>query len=258
MRNFDNTKREPLMQESAYRTSVKLKQGNYVEVDVIRYLAKKSKDYEKQRSISWSWVFSHLELLIQRYSGGEPIEDLGPFAEQVFAQFARHQQSFPDFCLQPQEPDAYQYILWLLALATLFDMPERIAHITSWISCAPNGTQDALLSRLLARVGAPLKAGEILHKRPYSELFNVLNSTGPEQQLHMSRYLKQWYSCLRRCYWHGRDKRPASGFFGYWAFEAGMVTLLWNIDDTPYRELPYYPKDLVDHARANHGATPQP
>ena len=77
-----------------------------------------------------------------------------------------------------------------------------------------------------------------------------MNGEQAEQQQAMRNYLKKWYRGMRNCYWHDRHKaRSDAGFFGYWAFEAGLVTLLWDIDDTPYRDLPYYPKDLVDHAR---------
>ncbi|MNC33769.1 hypothetical protein D3C75_821770 [compost metagenome] len=66
----------------------------------------------------------------------------------------------------------------------------------------------------------------------------------------MRSYLKQWYRGMRNCYWHDRHKaRSDAGFFGYWAFEAGLVTVLWGVDDAPYRDLPFYPKDLVDDAR---------
>ncbi|NYI01990.1 PoNe immunity protein domain-containing protein [Cupriavidus plantarum] len=40
--------------------------------------------------------------------------------------------------------------------------------------------------------------------------------------------------------------------YGYWAFEAAAVSVLFNIDDTPFRHHPLYPKDLADWARANH------
>ncbi|WP_410952372.1 PoNe immunity protein domain-containing protein, partial [Pseudomonas sp. S1(2024)] len=71
-----------------------------------------------------------------------------------------------------------------------------------------------------------------------------------EQQQAVRSYLKQWYRGMRNCYWHDRHKaRSDAGFFGYWAFEAGLVTVLWGVDDTPYRDLPFYPKDLVDDAR---------
>jgi hypothetical protein len=54
---------------------------------------------------------------------------------------------------------------------------------------------------------------------------------------------------MKACYWYDRHKNLDAGFFGYWAFEAGLVTLLWNIDDSTYRDMRFYPKDLVDFAR---------
>jgi len=72
-------------------------------------------------------------------------------------------------------------------------------------------------------------------------------------------FLDGWYKQLDDCYWHGthKDKPGHSYYFGYWAFEAALVTYLWNIDDTLYRDHLHYPKDLVDFAR-NLDAAPKP
>ncbi len=36
---------------------------------------------------------------------------------------------------------------------------------------------------------------------------------------------------------------------GYWCFEAALVAMLWNIDDTAVAGHPHYPVDLVRHYR---------
>jgi hypothetical protein len=67
---------------------------------------------------------------------------------------------------------------------------------------------------------------------------------------------------MKDCYWYDGHKNLGVFFFGYWAFEAGLVTLLWNIDDSSYRDMRFYPKDLVDFAReqakAPQGEVPKP
>lgn len=128
-------------------------------------------------------------------------------------------------------------------------MPGRIEQIASWISTDPEDGQDLLLRRLFARVGISLPSDKLIHDKPYAELLAALDGSGDEQQQALRAYLKQWYRGMRNCYWHDRHKRNMEAFFGYWAFEAGLVTLLWDVDDAPYRDLPYYPKDLVDDAR---------
>lgn len=250
--NFDQVKRDPLMQEIPYLEAIQFTQKNYIDTSIEKVISEKERDHAHKRRLSWAWVTEALELLIQRYSGGDPIDKLTPYAEHTFTQFERHKQTFPEFSLKPWEPDAYQYILWLLSLAVLFNMPNRIQQIASWISTDSDDGQDALLRRLFARVGITLPGDKLIHEKPYGELLTALNTHGDEQQQALRAYLKQWYRGMRNCYWHDRHKRNMEAFFGYWAFEVGLVTLLWEVDDTPYRDLPYYPKDLVDDARARH------
>lgn len=45
--------------------------------------------------------------------------------------------------------------------------------------------------------------------------------------------------------------KDVSYLFGYWAFEAALATVLYDLDDSSYRDMLHYPKDLVDHARNN-------
>src|SRR5690606_28895315 len=35
----------------------------------------------------------------------------------------------------------------------------------------------------------------------------------------------------------------------YWSWEAAATTFVLDIDDSSYRDMPFYPKDLADYAR---------
>ncbi|MDD0976097.1 PoNe immunity protein domain-containing protein [Pseudomonas fontis] len=254
MTDFDKTKREPLLVESDYLDSLQFKQEHYINQDLAHILSSRERTYSHEKGLSWDWAFESFELLMLRYSGGDPVADLLACANHAFDQFVRHKLEHPEFSLSPWEPDAYQYILWLISLAVLLDMNERAPQIANFINVSPGDGLDSLLCAIFSRVGVELPIGERTIKKPFNELQAALNSSGDEQQQLMSRYLRHWYPNMKNCYWHGRDKVLDSGFFGYWAFEAAMVTILWDIDDTVYRDLPYYPKDLVDYARAKHVA----
>ena len=62
---------------------------------------------------------------------------------------------------------------------------------------------------------------------------------------------------MKPCYWHGTHTEGTS-YFGYWAFEAALVTVLWDIDDSSYRDNLVYPRDLVDWYRAHGNADTTP
>ncbi|MFG0820701.1 PoNi-like cognate immunity protein [Pseudomonas sp. GLN_3] len=250
MTDFDRVKREPFLEEAAYLDSVSFWKENYVERQAESFLEIERPEYVNVEMLSWRWCFQSMELLIALYSGGKPVESLDFYVDHMFSQFQRHKQAYPSFSLKLWEPDAYQFTLWLLSFAVLFNKPGRITQIVSYLSKDPDDGEDILLRQLFSRVGVTIPGSTLIHERPYHELLNALNTEKDEQQQSMRSYLKQWYRGMRNCYWHDRHKaRSDAGFFGYWAFEAGLVTVLWGVDDAPYRDLPFYPKDLVDDAR---------
>lgn len=89
--------------------------------------------------------------------------------------------------------------------------------------------------------------------KTYRPLLQILQASAAsnktEAQQHLETYLKNWYKGMKGCYWYDRHKGKFATHFGYWSFEAGMVTLLCGLDDSSYRDMLYYPKDLVDYAR---------
>ncbi|MEL4445451.1 PoNe immunity protein domain-containing protein, partial [Acinetobacter baumannii] len=58
----------------------------------------------------------------------------------------------------------------------------------------------------------------------------------------MSAYMDEWYGASKREPYHDRHK--SSQFPGYWSLEAAAITVILRIDDSSYRDKPYYPKDL--------------
>lgn len=250
MTEFEQVKREPFLQEAAYLDSVAFWKENYVERRAESILEVERPEYVNVEMLSWRWCFQSMELLIALYSGGKPVDSLEFYVDHLFYQFQRHKQAYPGFSLKLWEPDAYQFTLWLLSFAVMFNKPGRITQVAGYLSEAPDDGEDILMRQLFSRVGVTVPGSTLIHERPYHELLNALNTEKDEQQQAVRSYLKQWYRGMRNCYWHDRHKaRSDAGFFGYWAFEAGLVTVLWGVDDAPYRDLPFYPKDLVDDAR---------
>uniref|UniRef100_UPI00397E158E PoNe immunity protein domain-containing protein n=1 Tax=Pseudomonas sp. S1(2024) TaxID=3390191 RepID=UPI00397E158E len=219
MKKFDEIKREPLLQETAYLDSVDFWKKYYVELKAEEFLALERPDYVNVEGLSWDWCFESLELLVALYSGGEPVEALEFYVNHMFSQFQRHKQAYPAFSLKLWEPDAYQYTLWLLSFAVLFNKPGRIRQIAGFLSEDPDDGEDILLRQLFSRVGVTIPGSTLIHERPYHELLNAVTTEKDEQQQAVRSYLKQWYRGMRNCYWHDRHKaRSDAGFFGYWAF----------------------------------------
>ncbi|OOF80421.1 hypothetical protein BKG92_10510, partial [Rodentibacter ratti] len=80
-----------------------------------------------------------------------------------------------------------------------------------------------------------------------------INSEGEEQLALLHQYMKDWYKemvGLSDIEYNTHLTEEQYGYYGYWAFEVAAVIYLEDLDDSDFRQYPYYPKDLVDWARA--------
>ena len=245
---FDKIKRDPLLPEHHYREKLDLFEDHLVSPKVIELLAAPEKFPGHKQQLMWGQVGDAFRLLIARYSAGEDIASLKPYAVRAFEWFKKYHEGDGDQ-LKLWEPNAYQYVMWLLSLAVLLGLKEWVPTIATWISTNPEDGQDVLVSRLFGRLGISLPGDSLIHEKPYADLLRATETQGEAQRQAVADYLKHWYGGMKDCYWYDRHKRLNAFFFGYWSFEAGLMTLLWNIDDGSYRDMRFYPKDLVDFGR---------
>jgi hypothetical protein len=92
------------------------------------------------------------------------------------------------------------------------------------------------------------------HDEPYRDLINAMYRESPAESLvDLRLYIMSWYRSFKYVPWHDGHLRISGtegDYFGYWAFEAGAVALLCDIDDSSVDHM-VYPKDLVAWARAH-------
>jgi hypothetical protein len=94
----------------------------------------------------------------------------------------------------------------------------------------------------------------LVFPKTYQYLYDAIKM-GPlapskkEREASVKAYLRGWYKRMNGCYWHNRHKARVPTFFGYWALETALVTLLFDLDDSSYKHLPYYPRDWVEESR---------
>lgn len=150
-----------------------------------------------------------LELAIQRYSGGEPLELVEAYVDYAFAQFTRHFSAYPTTCeqLRPWVADEYRVALWLLSLAVLCGYPDRVDQVLGWLNQDDERSPDLLLHRLFLRLGKAYPGTSLLHPETYAALLESLDLRGQAQHEALLRYLEQWYAKAHGCYWHDRHAR---------------------------------------------------
>ena len=224
---------------------------------------------DARRSFAWHVASDSLELLILRYTAGRSISELARQLPAVIAAFDTYipfDNPAPNdaHTLEITQQEAYVYVMWLLCLCQLLGHSELVPTVMRWIdkNAEFNRGRDGLFESIVEKLTGHKVAAErvLLHPAPYKPLAKATVAENPEDRPALVKeFLEGWYKNMKPCYWHGtHTDGEGSSYFGYWAFEAALVTYLWDIDDSSYRDHLVYPKDLVDFARENapHSGTP--
>ena len=217
---------------------------------------------EGAQSARWTIGSNRLERLILHYTAGEAVEDLVerlPPVVTALNEFSLHEKRKPGHAaaFEITQVEAYVYMFWILGLSTLLGHRELVPVVLGWVNKDPefNRGRDGLFEFVVEKLtGSRYEVDRVLlHPDPYLSLAKATVVPPEERPLQVAAFLQDWYKGMDDCYWHGAhtEKGSQSAFFGYWSFEAALVTYLWDIDDSSYRDHQFYPKDLVDYARQN-------
>ena len=258
MQPFEERKRDPFITEEAYTACLKNAATMFTDKrfaenrDQIKKDKKDDPDAARRVSSYRSMIF--IEEPWVRYSAGDPLGDVRERMKYAFEDMQRHIEAFPEDDYKLWEPDAYYYTMLLTSWSVLFNLPECLDILVENISRNPEDGEDSFIYTLFSALGVhdfPGKQAGLLHEDPYGILYDSLAGSKEDQQKAMKAYLKRWYKskAIRGCYWRERHSFKPSVHRGYWAFEAGMLTIINDLDDSGYRDMPYYPRDMVDYCR---------
>ncbi|QBQ39468.1 DUF1911 domain-containing protein [Pseudoduganella plicata] len=108
-----------------------------------------------------------------------------------------------------------------------------------------------MLERLLASYVPNRSAppGECTRHLPYYKTLKIFAAPKESRAVLMKEYLADWYEASRREVYYESHKRGEI-FTGYWSWESAAITFILDIDDSSYRDMMFYPIDLVDYARS--------
>ena len=232
------------------------------------------------RGLSWNQISTAMRYCQLLYSAGCPMPEVVSATHDMLERF--HQYFDIEFAkekLQLWEADSYAYTLWLLGLAVLSNHKESLNRIPGWLSpdLDENGERilggaplvDAPMKALLDLVGYRGRIQVIpepfFPKSVYMLIPDIIhppkNPDNPFEPSEILRgrllrdYLKGWYKSNKDTYWYDYHKvRDGELFFGYWAFETAIFTLLLHADmeGQPLKAMGFYPKDYIEYAR-EHG-----
>lgn len=148
--------------------------------------------------------------------------------------------SYEAHTLDIPQHEAYVCVMWLLALCRLLGHAELVPTVMSWIdrNAQYNRGRDGLFEAVVEKLTGKKEPVErvLLHPPAYRPLAKATAPNAQDRPALVKEFLDGWYKNMKPCYWHGTHAdKEGSSYFGYWAFEAALVTVLWNIDDSSYR-----------------------
>lgn len=258
MPEFHTKRRDPLLNAEPC-----IKQYQNLHDDVIyakNLLANHLGDmgYREDGWRAWHWMIAYSKwcLVMLDYSRGEPIQKIAAaFPAMLEANEGSH-LPHPPHEIEPfrlAERDTYPYILSLFTFAKLLRHDALVPRVAALIDVARehNRGQDKLYETILQKLGLPNEPTNVTlkHFKAHAILLEVIEAPAEKHPKLMLSFLKKWYPSMKGVIWHNTHARLPLSFIGYWCWEAALVTYLWDIDDTSYRDMPFYPKDLVDWAR---------
>ncbi|TXI29819.1 MAG: DUF1911 domain-containing protein [Aquipseudomonas alcaligenes] len=216
-------------------------------------------DYHKAISAT-TLCESYYDLISDIYTDGQSPEQIIPHLDALVAAYEKEREldiisyGSDEVCAGFGENDDYEQFLQTLSLCILLGRSELIPRLSA-IFDRDNKGQDALYETLLSFYDdSRVKTDELLFKRPFAGLLKVVRATTPKEASKLlDKYCKDWYPAFKKAPWYDShlsiDGEDGS-YSGYWAFEAGAIAYLFNIDDSQIDHM-VYPKDLVAYARSN-------
>lgn len=204
-------------------------------------------DVKYPHMLFYDIFMKHYELLFLLYSGGLEISLINKQITIVISSLEKYTNCEKSISWNFEEIDDYNKSLWLVSLAILLKVNDD--QFNRLLVCIGNEGKDELFEALIAtRIKGRKKAKKLIYVKEYHLLLDA--TKGAHNGINIQQFLLSWYGNMKDCYWHDNHKgKDGGGFFGYWCWEAAAVAVAFNIDDARFRDMKYYPKDMVDFAR---------
>jgi hypothetical protein len=257
--SFNEQRRQAFLTLPYYEA--KLKNFADVGASLEAKLVAQSGDLDDRRS--WSYYLSEdaYRMLSLRYTAGESIESLRVELEQAINACERYQKIRTAFEQIPEIAPLglsnigdFERCMQLIGLCYLLHRRDLLPRIAT-LQDATYAGGDALYEDLM-RYGLANRPAtdEMLHMDVYDPLLGAIwAQSDDEAATLLNQYVTAWYLHFKYVPWHDGHLRidgVDGDYFGYWAFEAGAVAYLCDVDDTAI-DHQVYPKDLMAWARAN-------
>ena len=239
------TKREPLMEQSFFDD-----EADYIQNEAIPMFEKTINSPDTTAAhrtrLRYSVFTDWYQLLILKYSQGDAIKNLQLLFPKIVDALEAYQGEEESERFEfSRHIEEYVVALWLVSLGIIFEVEDELFE--KLVNLVGNEGEDLVYEKLVGtRIGGRTSTDKVLYPKPYQFLRGAIEAEPEHQGKIMTEFLKLWYPAMKDTYWYESHKgRDGGGFFGYWAIEAAGAVKAFDIDDAEFREMPYYPKDLI-------------
>ncbi|AVS64769.1 hypothetical protein C8245_02830 [Paracidovorax avenae] len=200
-----------------------------------------------------------LQIVILRYSAGEEIQAIKESALHWIE--ARELQQRVLAAVPPTQKDV-KAMYERVTLDTVYDALTMMAfgkalhfnasEMKRLINAIGHPGEDALIdegARALGDAQRPV-AEACKFPKVYDPLLEVWRCDPSERPAKLLAFSKVWKKKIKPIYWSDSLNGEDGAYFGYWCFDVALAAIALDIPDEALRDNPYYPKDLVDAARA--------
>jgi len=212
-------------------------------------------------------LWSVLDWLNLQYSAGSRVA----LFSEVWPHALAWAEEYAGFSFRFNEsPDAYGRVCAHVALSTedywtvalrlvcfglLTGNAAQMPRVMALLDYA-NDEKDGLLERLVLPFvdGRGDPPDTCTRHLPYRKLLKVFATEPDKRPALMAKYLTEWYEASRREPYFNQHEDGGPFFYGYWSWEAAATVWVLKIDDSSFRDMRFYPRDLVDFARSLDGS----
>jgi hypothetical protein len=198
-----------------------------------------------------------VKLIILRYSRGDAIIEMRPAVEQIIEMLQLYRRTLASVELEKdvrqmnERLDLYRLQQAFALLAFLVSLRSSTEDIQHALTLIGHAGEDTLLDRVARHFGDTKRPVSEHSKFPkmYDALATVIDAPSEKQPELLKKYVAGWYKSMKPATWYDNHKAAVGAYYGYWCFEAALVAMLWNIDDSALAQHENYPYDLVRYYR---------
>ncbi|GEM55832.1 hypothetical protein B0A58_08770 [Flavobacterium branchiophilum NBRC 15030 = ATCC 35035] len=211
-------------------------------IKIIEILKEDNKEYIKKHGALRGFQFENFtskynKLIENYYSLGEPIQIMQPIFKESIENFSQ---------AWSEDYQGYPLLLQMVSFGILLKSDEEeFKKITDFLNKATQSNieemwkPDNLIFYLIGAKDNQRKGG-----KPYEMLYEITQLPKLEAEKAIKDYLEVWFSLHQTDPWYNTHLRD-SGYSGYWAWEVAAVVKVMKLNDSSFKDNPYYPYDMV-------------